>query len=219
MKSRRSGIALARHLHWQLSSGESQRLTRVVLAEVDGLGNIGVSLCPVLAYFEYKPRTELKFALAQQIASPEEQGGTLLYRSLAPALKGFQCRLHRGLHMFLACLLMESDHLGRLGWIDGLDLVLGPNPLASNNQIVFTPKLATHLFERRAHLACIFLFAKIREGFVYKRAFMQANLRTGGSFKGCHQCTSDRSTLAGRIELLNCSTGGTEYLWPYMHAG
>ena len=206
-------------LDWRRDLGETQRLTGVELQKVDGFPYVGVSFCPVLAYFENEPSTEFKFALAQQIASPEEQGGTLLYRSLAPALKGFQCRLHRGLYVFLACLLMESDHFGRLGWIDGLNLVLGLNPLASNNQVVFTPKLATHFFEGGAHLACIFLFGKIGEGLVYKRAFMHANLRTGGSFKGCHHCTSERSTLAGRIELLNCSTGGTEYLWPYMHAG
>ena len=106
-------VALARHLHRQFGPRQAQRLARVVFAEVDGLGDVGVGFGPVLADFENQPGAEFELALAQQIAHAEEQAGALFDRSPAPAGKGFERRLHRGLDVLLAGLLVQCRRPAR----------------------------------------------------------------------------------------------------------
>ena len=147
------GVAFARHLHRQFGAREAQRLARVELAEVDGLGDIGIGLGPVLADFKNQPGAEFEFALAHYVAHVEEQAGALFKRRPAPTGKGCERRLHGRLDVLLAGLLVNADQLRGLGGIDGLDLVAGPGPLAADDQVVLAAQLAAHFFDGGAHLA------------------------------------------------------------------
>src|SRR3989442_15954862 len=72
------GVMLAGHLHRELSLGEPQCFPAVVFAKIDGLGDVRVCLCPILANLKYHPGAKLELALAQQIAYAEQKAGTLL---------------------------------------------------------------------------------------------------------------------------------------------
>ena len=185
------GVAFARHLHRQFGTREAQRLPRVVLAEVDSFGDIGVGLGPVLADFENQPGAEFEFALAHYVSHAEEQAGALFKRRPAPAGKGCERRLHGGFHVLLAGFLVQADQLRGPGGIDGLDLVAGPGPLAADDQVVLAAQLAAHFFDGGAHLAGSRFLREIGERFVYERPFMQACLWAGRSFNGCHERTSE----------------------------
>ena len=54
------------NLHHRIGLGQAQHLARVVLAEIDGFGNIGVRFRPRFAGFVDQPGVELKLALANQ---------------------------------------------------------------------------------------------------------------------------------------------------------
>ena len=59
-------IALAGQLDVGLDFGEAQSFTSVdIRQEIDGLGDVGVGLGPVLADFKYQPGGKFKFAFAQ----------------------------------------------------------------------------------------------------------------------------------------------------------
>src|ERR1700722_2624607 len=59
-------IVLAGQLHRGLSLGQAQSFASIEFAEVDGLGDIGVGLAPVLADLENQPGHVIHFALAQE---------------------------------------------------------------------------------------------------------------------------------------------------------
>src|SRR6185312_8383715 len=58
-------------------------------------------------------------------------------------------------------------------------------------QVVLAAQLPPNLLDRGAHLARIFRLGEIGERLVHERAFMETCLRSGGSFNGCHHCTSE----------------------------
>ena len=68
---------LAGQLHWRFGFREAQGFAGVELAEVDGLGNIGIGLAPVFADFENEPGHVIHFALAEKIGDAEQQPGAL----------------------------------------------------------------------------------------------------------------------------------------------
>ncbi len=104
-------VALARHLHREFGARQAQRFPRIVFAEVDGLGDIGVGFRPVLADFKDQPGGEFKLAFAQHIAHAEEQAGALLDGGVAPGGKGRERRLHGRLNVLFSRLLVQSDDL------------------------------------------------------------------------------------------------------------
>ena len=104
-------VALAGQLDRRLRLGEAQRFARVELAEVDGLGDVGVGLGPVLADFEDQPRHVFHLALAHQVADAEQQAGALFDRGAAPGFEGLQRGLHGGLNVLFAGFLMDADDL------------------------------------------------------------------------------------------------------------
>src|SRR5581483_9245644 len=183
-------IALTRQLHRRLDFREPQHLAAVELAEVDSFRDVAVRLGPVLADLEHQPRHEFEFALAQQIANPEQQAGTLLGRGPAPAFKRLERRVHRGLHMLFAGLLMQANQLRRLCRINGLNLVLRLDALSADDQVVLTAELAADFLDGSAHLARIFFLREIHHRFVDERPFVELNSRAAGGFNGCHKCTS-----------------------------
>ena len=163
---------------------------RVVLTEVDGFGDIGVGLRPVLADFEDHPRAEFEFALAQQVGDVEQQAGAFLDRGALPVLKGTQSGLHGRFHVFFACFLVNADNFRRLRRIQRFDLVLRLNALAADDEIILAAQLAANLVDGSTHFAGIFFLAEIGERLIREWALMKANLWSCGGFNGCHKCTS-----------------------------
>jgi len=101
--------------------------------------------------------------------------------------------LHRGLNLLLAGFLVNSDHLQRLGGIDGTNLVGGLHAFAADNQVILAAQLATHFLNSGAHLPHILFFAEIDKRLILERALMQANLQVWRSFHSCH-----RNSFRGR---------------------
>ena len=89
-------VALAGQLDGRLRLGEAQHLARVELAEVDGLGDVGVGLNPVLTDFEDEPGHEFHFALAHEVADAKDEAGALFHGGAAPGLEGFERGFHCG---------------------------------------------------------------------------------------------------------------------------
>ena len=105
--------------------GQPQRLARIELQEVDGLGDIRIRLNPILAHLVGQPRAELKLAFANQLCRLQQQGRALLHRHVLPGCERLQGRLHRPFGVFQASLLVHPDHLRRPRRIQRLDLVRG----------------------------------------------------------------------------------------------
>src|SRR6266550_4375273 len=202
---------LAGHLHRELSLGEPQCFTAVVFAKIDGLSDVCVRLCPILANLKYHPGAKLELALAQQIAYAEQKAGTLLEGCLAPGLKSRERGSHRGFHVLFSGFLVNAHDLRRLCRIERLNLVRRLHPSAANNQVILTPKLPSHFLNSGAHLACVFFLRKIGERLVYERSFMYTSLRTSRGFNGCHECTSERyesyRTIRRQSILAPCGRG------------
>ena len=169
-------VALARQLHGRLGFGEAQGLARVELAEIDGLGNVGIGLEPVLRNFEHQPGHEFELALAHHIGDAEQERGALLDRSAAPVGERLRRGLHGGLDVLIAGFLVNADHFRRLGGIDGTNLVGGLDALAADDQVVLAAQLATHFLDGGAHLAHVLFFGEIDECFIFERAFVQGEL-------------------------------------------
>jgi hypothetical protein len=175
-------VVLAGKLDGRLSLRKTQGLARVELAEVDGLGNIGVGLNPVLADFENQPRHEFHLALAHQIADAEHQAGALFDRSAAPGFEGFERGLHGGLNVLFAGLLMDADNLRRLRRVQRLDLVGSPDALAADDRGRTRGPAGADFGDGGAHAAGVFFVAKIVKRLSNKWALMQAvRGRTGAS--------------------------------------
>ena len=71
-------VALARQLHGRFDLREAQGLAPVELAEIDGLGDVGIGLEPVLGDFEDQPGHVFELAFAHHIGDAEQERGTLL---------------------------------------------------------------------------------------------------------------------------------------------
>ena len=135
---------LAGQLHQSIHILQSERLASVQLTKIDGLGNIRVRFGPVLTHLIHQPGHQFKFALAQQFGRAKKQLNPLLERHPAPAFECRERRLHGGLYVFFACLLMNSDDLRRSSGIYRPNLVSRADSVSANYEIVFTSKLPTN---------------------------------------------------------------------------
>jgi hypothetical protein len=162
-------VALARQLHGRFGLREAQRLARVELAEIDGLGNIGIGLEPVLRNFKHQPSHVFQLALAHDIGHVKQKRRALFDRRVAPVTERLTGGLYGGFDVLLASLLVNSDYLRRLGGIDGPNLVGGLAALAADDQVILAAELATHFLDRGAHLAHIVFFGEIDERFILER--------------------------------------------------
>ena len=70
-------IALSGQLHRRVHLRQTQRFTAIELAEIDGLGDVGIRFRPIFTHFEDQPRAEFKLALPHKIAHTEYQACTL----------------------------------------------------------------------------------------------------------------------------------------------
>src|SRR3984957_10303097 len=138
-------IVLAGQLDGRLRLRKAKRLASVELAEIDGLGNIGVGLSPVLADFKHQPRHEFHLALAHEITDAEHQAGALFHRGTAPRFECLERGGHRWLYVLLAGLLMGADNLRRFRWIQRLDLVGFLDAFASDDEVILVAQLSANL--------------------------------------------------------------------------
>ena len=157
-------IVLSRQLDWRLRLGKAQGFARVELAEVNGLGDVGVGLGPVLADFEDQPCHVFHLALPHQVADAKDEAGALLDRSAAPGLESLERGLHGRLDVLFAGLLMEPDNLRWLRRVQRLDLVGCLDALAADDEVILAAQLAAHFRDRGAHAARIVLVAEIIKG-------------------------------------------------------
>jgi hypothetical protein len=146
-------VALSGKLDRRGGCVQAQRFARVELQEVDGLADVGVCLSPVLADFAGEPRAEFELAQADETGSAKEQGSALLRGGAAPRRKRSLCRSHCQLDVALVGALVDADHLGGPGGIDGDDLRLRLDPLSADDEIVFVPEPVLHRSQRLLHRA------------------------------------------------------------------
>src|SRR5579862_675067 len=175
-------VMLSGQLDWRLRFREAQRLARVELTEVDGLGDVGVGLSPVLADFENEPCHVFHFALAEEIADAEDESGALFDGGAAPGLEGVERSLYCGLHVFFASLLMDADDLRRLRRVQRLDLLGSLDAFAADDEVVLASQLGADFGDGGAHAARVLFVAEIIKGLGDEWAGVQARARPDGRF-------------------------------------
>src|SRR5664279_1525038 len=141
----------------------------VEVAEVNQLGDVAIGLGPVLADLKDHPRHQLKLALAQQRAHPEQQVGALLDGGKLPGVERLQRGLHRGLNLACARRLVNSDNLRRLGPIDRLRLLRWLQVTAADDQVVLAAQFVADLLDSGLHAARVLRVAEINRWFVLER--------------------------------------------------
>ncbi len=159
-------------MHRRFSLGKAQGFAGIKLAEVDGLGDIGVGFAPVLADFENQPGHVVHFAVAEKIGGAEQEASAVFDESAAPGSEGFEGGGHGRLYVLFARLLMNADYLRRTRGVQGPDLVRRFDALAADDEVVLAPELSTNALDGGAHLAGIVLKAEIVERLVDEWALM-----------------------------------------------
>src|SRR5215469_3022712 len=175
-------IVLAGKLKRAFGFRQAQRFPGIELAEVEGLGNVGVGLGPVLRHFEDQPGHEFHFALTEEIGRTKQQARAFLGGSVAPRFKGLESGVHRRLNVLPSGLLMDTDDFGGLGRVQRGDLVGGLDALAANDEVILAAKLAANFGDRGAHATGVFFIAEIEKGLGHKRSGMQRGAWPDGGF-------------------------------------
>ncbi len=147
------GVTLTGKLNHRLRLGEVQCRAGVKLAEVDRFAGIGFGFVPIFPGFERQPGIELEFPFSQDLRDAEDQAGALLRRNIFPGFESRKSGLHRGLDLFMAGFLVDSDDFGGTRRIDRADLLCGALAFTADYKIVFTAELAANLGDRIAHCA------------------------------------------------------------------
>ncbi len=88
-------VALTRHLQELVPAFELDRLTRVVLEEVDRLADVRVRLSPRLRAFAHLERGQVQPVAAQEVGGAHEDGRPLFGRCLGPGRRNGGRRLDR----------------------------------------------------------------------------------------------------------------------------
>ena len=179
-------IALAGILDRRRRLRQAQRLTRIELQKVDGLGHIGIGLNPVLAHLVGQPGAELKFALANQLRRLQQQRRALFHRHVLPGRKRFQRRLHRPFGVFQPSLLVHAHHLRRPRRIQRLDLVRRARPLPTDDQLILVAEHIAHPGQRSLHGMHVFRIVEIDERFVAEGSAGRNRLNDGADLSGWH---------------------------------
>ena len=165
---------------------QAQRLTRIELQEVDGLGNIRIRLNPVLAHLVRQPRTELELAFANQLCRLQQQGRAFFHCHVLPGRKRFQGSLHRSFGVLEASLLVHADHLRRPRRVQRLDLVWRPRSLPTDDQFILVPEHISHPGQRSLHRMHVFKIVEIDEGFVVEGSAGRNRLNDGADLSSSH---------------------------------
>jgi hypothetical protein len=135
----------------RLRLAEAHHLAGVELAEVDRLGDVAVSLNPVLALLDHHPRRELVDAATHNRRDLEEIARALLGRRPAPFLECAVGRGH-GLARPLGVRLRENaHHLVGLGRVYGFEFLDGGYPLATDDEGVLAAQLALDSLDSLFH--------------------------------------------------------------------
>ncbi len=108
-------IAFARELNNRLRVGKLHGLAGVVLAKIDGLGDIALGLGPGLAGFVDKPSIELVLALAKDLGSAEQAPGALVHGNFRPCGEVGERSFDRVARVLLRAFLVNAHNFGRPG--------------------------------------------------------------------------------------------------------
>ncbi len=173
---------LAGKLDGRLGFRKAQRFARVELAEVDGLGDVGIGFSPILADFENEPCHVFHLALAHEIADAEDEAGALFDGGTTPGFEGLERGLHGGLDVFFAGLLVGADDLRRLRRVQRLDLVGGLDALAADDEVILASELPADFGDGGAHAASILFVAEIVKRLGDEWSLMQGRARPDGGF-------------------------------------
>src|ERR1039458_2206793 len=169
-------VVLAGELDDGLRRGETVHIARVVLAEIDGFGDVRVGFGPGFAGFVDQPGVELKLAEAQNAGGLEGHEDALGGGSGGPLREGGVGGINGAIGERGGRAVMDADDFGGIGRIDGRELIAGGDGLMADAQGIFAAEFGAHLFEGRFHGLPVGGLGEIGDGFV-------AEL---GKSSGCH---------------------------------
>ena len=155
-------------MRYGLRTAQALHFERVVFAEIDGFGDVGIGFRPGLAGFIDQPGVELQFAAADGLRGSAEHRDAV--RRIGPAPfreEGVRVLDRFGRHGRCR-FLVDSYDFRRIRWIDRLQLVTTLQPLAGDQQIVLAPELGAHLPESRFHRLPVGGYGKIGIRFVFE---------------------------------------------------
>ena len=175
-------VALAGQLDRSLRLRKTQGFASIKLAEVDGLGNVGVGLAPIFADFEDQPRHEFHLALAQQIADAKDQAGALFDAGAAPGFESRQRRLHGGLNISLPAFWWTPTISDGCDGFSDLILSAVLTCLPPMTRSYSRPELAAHFGDSCAHASRVVFVAEIKKRLGDKWSLMQDRARPDGGF-------------------------------------
>jgi hypothetical protein len=139
---------------------------RVVLAEVDRLGDFGFGFDPALAGFIAQPGVELETAQAQQAGRLPRHADALGGRRAAPFREICQRGFHRPVGQRRGRLMVNANGLAGSGGVQRGQQVASGNALAGQPQLIFASEFGADFGERVFHGAPVFGQGKIGERFV-----------------------------------------------------
>ena len=149
-------VLFAGHLVEGRRRGQTQHLSRVELAKVDGLGDIGLGFDPGLAGLMDQPGVELHLAPAQDCGRAEQHGDTFGRRSGAPLREEGVGLLDRAARQFEGRSLMNSDDFGGMRRVQRLQLGGRPDALSTDQERVLPAELDADLGQSELHCRALF---------------------------------------------------------------
>jgi hypothetical protein len=195
-------IALPGKLDGRRRPGQSQRLPRIKLQEVDGLGDIGIGLNPILAHFVGQPGAKFKLALANQLRRLQQQRHALPNRRVLPARESLMRRVYRPLGMFQPGLLVYTDNLRWPRRVQRLDLFRGAHPLPTDDEFILVTEHVRHTRQRSVHRAHVFIVVEVDKGFVAEQSFGSNRLNHGADLGSRHNTIILRPDPSYRVAVI-----------------
>ena len=120
------------------------RSLRVEVAEVDGLGHVGVCLAPALANLQHHPGREVVAARPHQCGKLPQMSRARMSARIAPDGEGRARSLDRRVGVGDARRPSRADDLGGVGRIQRNDALRGRHLLAANEQRIDAAKAPAH---------------------------------------------------------------------------
>ena len=129
-------------MHDGIGRGVAQHLARVVFAEVDGLGGVGLRFGERFAGFQNQPRVEFRFSRPQNCGCFDENFDAPLDRREGPFAEIGVGVFDGEAGLIGVGLGVPADNFGRLRRVDGDEPLPGPNGPPRNPVIVIATGFA-----------------------------------------------------------------------------
>src|SRR5215471_3419002 len=166
------------------------RLAGIEFTKVDGLGDIGIRFPPILADLVDQPGHQFKLAFAQPGGGAEQQADPFFPRGSAPTAEGTECRIDDWFDLFFTCHLVDTHDLRRTSRIQRGDFLRGTNSMPADDEVVFSPQLASNFIQRPTHASGNVASGEVSCRLVAEWRYLNAGERARRSFYGCHDWTS-----------------------------